>query len=201
MYRTFVKRILDFCLAIMLLLALSPIFFIIVLLLFVANNGAVFFVQVRPGYKEKLFSLLKFKTMTDKQNEGGDLLSDDQRLTWVGKWVRKLSLDELPQLINVLRGDMSLIGPRPWLVEYIPLYNEFQRMRNQVRPGITGWAQVNGRNMTTWEKRFEFDVYYVNHLSFSFDLKIFFITIWNILTAKGISGEDTATMKKFEGNV
>lgn len=138
--------------------------------------------------------------MNDEVDEKGLLLPDDQRLTKIGKWVRKFSLDELPQLINVLRGDMSLVGPRPWLVEYLPLYNSFQKRRHEVRPGITGWAQVNGRNLINWEKRFEYDIFYVDHVSFWLDFKIVCMTIGNILTSKGISANGTATMQKFTGN-
>lgn len=138
--------------------------------------------------------------MNDNRDAKGKLLPDEKRLTYIGKWVRKLSLDELPQLINVVKGDMSLIGPRPWLEEYLPLYNSFQRRRHEVRPGITGWAQVNGRNMMGWDIRFEYDVYYIDHVSFKFDMRIAFMTIWNIVTSRGISGEGTATMSKFNGN-
>jgi sugar transferase EpsL len=157
-------------------------------------------VQQRPGLHGKPFNIIKFKTMNDRRDSRGELLSDAVRLTKVGRVVRKTSVDELPQLINVLKGDISLIGPRPLLMEYLPLYNPQQARRHQVKPGITGWAQVNGRNMTTWEKRFGYDIYYVDHLSFALDVKIFFLTILKILQGEGISGENSATMEKFRGS-
>jgi len=149
---------------------------------------------------EKLFKVIKFKTLNDKTDVRGQLLPDEDRLTWLGKVIRTASIDELPQLINVLLGDMSLIGPRPLLVEYLPFYSQQQRRRHMVRPGITGWAQVNGRNLVSWPQRFEMDVWYVDHVSFLLDLKIIYLTVLNIITARGISGEGTVTMKKFEGN-
>ena len=164
-----------------------------------SNRGKVFFIQPRPGKDEKIFNLIKFKTMNDLRDDSGVLLPDSDRLTWAGKLVRKLSFDELPQLINVIKGDMSLIGPRPWLVEYLPLYNNYQQRRHEVKPGITGWAQVNGRNAVSWADRFDYDVYYVDHISFGLDVKIFFITIWKILKGEGISGEGVVTMEKFDG--
>ena len=200
MYRKIFKPLFDMVLSISLLVLSSPILFVTIILLFIANRGKVFFVQSRPGKCGETFNLIKFKTMNDRRDANGGLLPDADRLTETGKFIRKLSIDELPQLINVIKGDMSLIGPRPWLVEYIPLYSDFQMRRHEVKPGITGWAQVNGRNALSWGKRFEFDVYYVDHLSFGFDLKIFFLTIWNILSGKGISGEGSVTMKKFSGN-
>jgi lipopolysaccharide/colanic/teichoic acid biosynthesis glycosyltransferase len=168
-------------------------------LLFFSNKGKVFFVQPRPGKNENIFYVIKFKTMNDNVDEKGHLLPDSERLTKIGKIVRKISFDELPQLFNVIKGDMSLIGPRPWLVEYLPLYNDFQRRRHEVKPGITGWAQVNGRNALSWDKRFNYDVYYVDHISFVLDIKIFLMTIWNIIIGRGISGEGSATMEKFNG--
>jgi len=200
MYQNYFKRMVDLVISLVLLLTLSPIIAGTALLLLVFNSGQVFFKQPRPGINEKIFTLIKFKTMNDKKDKEGNLLPDKDRLTVVGTWVRKLSLDELPQLINVLKGDMSLIGPRPWLIEYLPLYNKFQRRRHEVRPGITGWAQVNGRNKMNWEKRFEYDIYYVDHISFWIDIKIVFMTIWNIITSQGVSGENTVTMEKFNGN-
>lgn len=200
MYKRVFKRIIDIILSLFLLCVLSPFILITAILLTIFNSGAVLFLQHRPGLNEKIFTLIKFKTMNDKRNLKGELLPDDERLTFAGKLVRKLSLDELPQLINVLKGDMSLIGPRPWLVEYLPLYNSFQRRRHEVRPGITGWAQVNGRNMIGWDKRFEYDIYYVDNVSFWLDVKIVLMTIWNILTSRGISAKGTATMQKFTGN-
>ncbi len=199
MYRSFVKQVIDFIVALILLIISSPIFLIAAILLVIANKGKIFFIQPRPGMKEKIFRLMKFKTMNDAKDENGNLLPDEKRLTTVGKLVRKTSVDELPQLINVLKGDMSLIGPRPWLTEYLPLYNDFQRRRHEVKPGITGWAQVNGRNTVSWEQRFEFDIYYVDHLSFGLDVKIFFLTIWKILRGEGISERGAVTMTKFNG--
>ncbi len=169
-------------------------------LLAFANNGKIFFIQQRPGQHDKPFSIIKFKTMNDRRDSRGELLPDAVRLTKAGRMVRKTSIDELPQLINVLKGDISLIGPRPLLMEYLPLYNPQQARRHEVRPGITGWAQVNGRNNTTWEKRFANDIYYVDHLSFALDVKIFFLTILKILQGEGISGENSATMEKFRGS-
>ena len=199
MYRKIFKPIIDVLLSIFLLIISSPILLITSLLLMISNRGSVFFVQPRPGKDQRIFKLVKFKTMNNKKNSDGHLLPDADRLTGVGKMIRKISVDELPQLINVIKGDMSLIGPRPWLVEYLPLYNDFQMRRHEVKPGITGWAQVNGRNALSWDERFEYDVYYVDHISFGLDVKIFFLTIWNILTGKGISGEGSVTMKKFSG--
>ena len=182
------------------LLILSPIFLFASLLLLVFNQGSIFFRQTRPGLNEKLFQVIKFKTMNDRKDAAGMLLPDEDRLTWIGKIIRSTSIDELPQLINVFKGDMSLIGPRPLLVEYLPLYSQQQKKRHEVRPGITGWAQVNGRNLVSWPERFEMDVWYVDNLSFLLDLKIIYLTVLNIVTAKGISGEGSVTMKKFKGN-
>lgn len=200
MYKTVFKRFIDFIAAFLLIILLSPIIVITALLLIVFNSGHVIFSQPRPGLNQQIFTLYKFKTMNDKKDVDGALLPDEERLTLVGKWVRKLSFDELPQLLNVLKGDMSLIGPRPWLIEYLPLYNEYQRRRHEVLPGITGWAQVNGRNKMDWNKRFEYDIYYVDHMSFWMDVKIVFMTIWNVVSSKGVSGEDTVTMVKFKGD-
>ena len=171
MYQNWLKPFIDFLVALMVLLALSPLFLLTILLLFIANGGKPFFIQQRPGKNEKIFCILKFKTMNDKRDKNGKLLPDEMRLTTIGKIVRKTSIDELPQLINVLKGEMSLIGPRPLLVEYLPLYNAFQKRRHEVKPGITGWAQVNGRNAISWEEKFKYDVYYVDHLSLGFDLR------------------------------
>jgi lipopolysaccharide/colanic/teichoic acid biosynthesis glycosyltransferase len=200
MYRKIFKPIIDVLLSIFLLIISSPFLLITSVLLLIANRGSVFFVQPRPGKDQLIFKLVKFRTMNNKKNSDGDLLPDANRLTGIGKMIRKLSVDELPQLINVIKGDMSLIGPRPWLVEYLTLYNDFQKRRHEVKPGITGWAQVNGRNALSWDKRYEYDVYYVDHISFRLDVKIFFMSIWNILTGKGISGEGSVTMTKFSGN-
>jgi len=199
MYKSIFKPLFDLIISIILILVSSPILLITIILLLFANRGKVFFIQARPGKNEHVFHLFKFKTMNDQMDDEGNLLPDADRLTGVGKLVRKLSIDELPQLFNVIKGNMSLIGPRPWLVEYLPLYNDFQRRRHEVNPGVTGWAQVNGRNALSWEKRFEYDVYYVDHVSFVFDIKIFFLTIWNILSGRGISGEGSVTMEKFKG--
>jgi lipopolysaccharide/colanic/teichoic acid biosynthesis glycosyltransferase/very-short-patch-repair endonuclease len=196
-YKSFIKRIVDIVLSSILLILSSPLFLLVFLLLLISNKGNVFFRQPRPGKNEKLFNVIKFKTMNDTKGENGELLPDKDRLTPVGNFVRKTSLDEIPQLYNILKGDMSLIGPRPWLVEYLPLYNDYQRRRHEVRPGITGWAQVNGRNLLGWEDRFKHDVYYVDHLSFWLDIKIIFMTVWNIFAAKGISGDGHVTMEKF----
>jgi lipopolysaccharide/colanic/teichoic acid biosynthesis glycosyltransferase len=200
MYKTFFKRLIDLGLSLLLLVLTLPITLTVAVLLAFANRGKVFFVQRRPGRHGKPFHIIKFKTMNDRRDQHGELLPDAVRLTRVGRLVRKTSVDELPQLLNVLRGDISLIGPRPLLMEYLPLYSPEQARRHDVKPGITGWAQVNGRNMLTWEKRFRYDVYYVDHLSFALDVKIFFLTIFKILQGEGISGENSATMEKFRGN-
>ncbi|MCX2745213.1 sugar transferase [Mangrovivirga sp. M17] len=200
MYRDFFKRIIDFIMSLIGLITASPIFLIVWFLLAVNQNGKAFFVQPRPGKNGEVFKLVKFKTMTDAKDKNGDLLPDDQRLHGLGKFVRKTSLDELPQLINVLKGDMSLIGPRPLLVEYLPLYNEKQARRHDVRPGITGWAQVNGRNAISWEKKFDYDVYYVDNLSFTLDVKILILTIKKVFVAEGINSDTSVTMEKFKGS-
>lgn len=199
-YVRYLKPTGDRLVSIVLLVLTVWLWFPALILLWIANKGKPFFIQARPGKDEKVFRLIKFKTMNDRKDEYGELLPDDVRLTWIGKLVRKTSVDELPQLVNVIKGDMSLIGPRPWLLEYLPLYNDFQRRRHLVKPGITGWAQVNGRNLMGWTERFRFDNYYVDHCSFGLDMKILLLTIYNILRAKGISGEQTATMEKFKGN-
>lgn len=181
-YITYVKRPMGFLCALLGLVILSPILICTCILLYFANKGAgVFFFQPRPGKDEKVFNVIKFKTMTDERDAEGNLLPDAQRITKVGAFVRKTSIDELPQLINVLKGDMSLIGPRPLLVKYLPYYSEREKLRHRIRPGISGWAQVNGRNFITWDKKLEFDAYYAEHISLAFDVKILFITIMNIL--------------------
>lgn len=200
MYKAFFKRFIDVGVSLVLLVLTLPFTLTAAVLLAFANRGKVLFVQQRPGLHGKPFHIIKFKTMNDRRDARGDLLPDAVRLTKVGRLVRRTSIDELPQLINVLRGDISLIGPRPLLMEYLPLYDPEQARRHEVKPGITGWAQVNGRNMTTWEKRFRYDVYYVDHLSFGLDVKIFFLTIFKILQGEGISGENSATMEKFQGS-
>ena len=200
MYNTFFKRIFDFTVALIGLLFLSPIFLIVTVGLYFANQGKPFFFQKRPGINGEIFSIIKFKTMNDKRNPQGNLLPDAERLTPIGAFVRKTSIDEIPQLLNVLKGEMSLIGPRPLLPEYLKLYNDFQKRRNDVKPGITGWAQVNGRNAISWEKKFELDVWYVDHISFLLDMKIFFLTIKKVVVKEGISQEGEATMEMFKGS-
>tara|TARA_R110001599_G_C12270132_1_gene661325 strand:+ start:3615 stop:4220 length:606 start_codon:yes stop_codon:yes gene_type:complete len=201
MYLKYFKRLFDFFLAFLVLTLTSPLLIITALLLAIVNSGKPFFFQLRPGKNESIFKIIKFKTMTDTKDSRGDLLPDDQRLTSIGGWVRKLSIDELPQMLNVLKGDMSLIGPRPLLVEYLPLYSTEQKRRHDIRPGITGWAQVNGRNTVDWKSKFEMDVWYVDHLSFLLDIKILFLTIKKVIVSEGISGEGTVTMEKFKGNL
>jgi lipopolysaccharide/colanic/teichoic acid biosynthesis glycosyltransferase/glycosyltransferase involved in cell wall biosynthesis len=200
LYPSFLKRSFDLIGAAGGLLVLSPIFLLVTLGLSYANKGNPFFFQVRPGRNGKNFSIVKFKTMNDQTDQAGNLLSDDARLTKLGSLVRRTSLDELPQLINVLKGEMSLIGPRPLLPEYLPLYNEVQRRRHNVTPGITGWAQVNGRNAISWRKKFEYDVWYVDNISFLLDLKILFITLKKVLVQEGVSSETSMTMERFSGN-
>ncbi|EGM2779590.1 undecaprenyl phosphate N,N'-diacetylbacillosamine 1-phosphate transferase [Campylobacter jejuni] len=198
MYEKVFKRIFDFILALVLLVLFSPVILLTALLLKI-TQGSVFFTQNRPGLDEKIFKIYKFKTMSDERDEKGELLSDELRLKAFGKIVRSLSLDELLQLFNVLKGDMSFVGPRPLLVEYLPLYNEEQKLRHKVRPGITGWAQVNGRNAISWQKKFELDVYYVKNISFLFDLKIMFLTALKVLKRSGVSKEGHVTTEKFNG--
>ncbi|MGE8431899.1 MULTISPECIES: sugar transferase [Chryseobacterium] len=197
MYKAVFKRIFDFFLALIGFLVLSPIFILVMLGLCIANQGKPFFFQKRPGKNGKIFSIIKFKTMNNKKDQDGNLLSDAERITFIGQIVRKTSLDEIPQLLNVIKGDMSLIGPRPLLVQYLPIYNETQARRHEVRPGITGWAQVNGRNAISWKKKFELDVWYVDHVSFLLDLKIIFLTIKKVFIREGISQEGQATMEMF----
>lgn len=201
MYKSFLKRLLDFLLALMGIIIISPMFLLLWIWLSIANKGAgVFFFQERPGKDEKIFKVIKFKTMNDRKDASGKLLPDAQRLTKVGKFVRSTSLDEIPQLLNVIKGDMSLIGPRPLLVQYLPLYDETQRRRHQVRPGITGWAQVNGRNAISWEQKFEYDVWYVDNVSLPLDVKILLMTIQKVFKREGISSDSSATMEPFKGN-
>ena len=200
MYRNYFKRLFDFLASLIGLIFLAPLFLIVTLILAFANNGKPFFFQKRPGKNGRIFMLVKFKTMNDRKDKSGNLLPDDVRLTAMGKFVRKTSLDEIPQLINVLKGDMSLIGPRPLLVEYLPLYNEFQNRRHEVRPGITGWAQVNGRNTISWDQKFAYDVWYVDNLSLKLDFQILLKTFLKVFKAEGISSTTYATMEKFPGN-
>jgi lipopolysaccharide/colanic/teichoic acid biosynthesis glycosyltransferase len=199
MYKSFIKRIIDFLASLLGLLILSPLFVIVTIGLFFANQGKPFFFQARPGKNGTLFKIIKFKTMNDRKDVSGNLLSDAERLTNIGSFARKTSLDELPQLLNVLKGDMSLIGPRPLLVQYLPLYSDFQRRRHEVKPGITGWAQVNGRNAISWEKKFEYDVWYVDNGSSLLDVKILIKTIQKVVKSDGISGTNTVTMQAFKG--
>ena len=201
MYKHFFKRLIDFIIVLCVLLAIWPILLVITVWLHFANKGAgAFFLQERPGKDGRIFKVIKFKTMTDERDAEGNLLPDEQRLTKVGKFVRSTSIDELPQLVNVLKGDMALIGPRPLLPQYLPLYNKAQARRHEVRPGITGWAQCHGRNAISWTKKFELDVWYVDHCSFLLDLKIIFLTIKKVLVREGISSETSATMEAFTGN-
>lgn len=200
MYRSFLKRVIDFLFALVALILLLPLLILVVLGLIIANQGKPFFFQLRPGKDGKIFKIVKFKTMNDQRDRNGDLLPDAERLTVIGAFVRKTSIDEIPQLINVLKGDMSIIGPRPLLVDYLPLYNEFQMSRHDVRPGITGWAQVNGRNAISWNQKFEYDVWYVNNVSFLLDLRIFLLTIKKVFIREGISADGQATMDAFKGN-
>lgn len=199
MYRI-VKRVADLIMAVFLFTVLLPLFILISLFLFIANKGHVFFIQERPGYKEKIFKIIKFKTMRDAYDAEGKPLPDDMRLTPVGRLIRKTSLDEIPQLINVIKGDMSFVGPRPLLVEYLPLYNEWQRRRHEVKPGITGWAQVNGRNDISWDEKFRLDIYYVENQSFILDLKILWLTVIKVLKGSGVSKKGFATTDFFRGN-
>ena len=201
MYKNIIKPFFDFLIAFCFLLVASPVFLLVYLGLFLAQNGNVFFTQKRPGKNEKIFSILKFKTMTDQKDHKGNLLPDAQRLTHIGKFVRKTSLDELPQLINVLKGEMSMVGPRPLLPEYLSLYNGEQKRRHAVKPGITGWAQVNGRNAISWEDKFKFDVWYVENQSFGLDLKILFLTVKKVFRSEGINTAGQATTEPFKGNL
>ena len=188
MYRHFIKRVLDFSISLVALLCISPLLLIITIWLHFANKGAgAFFLQERPGKNERLFRVIKFKSMTDKRDADGNLLPDKDRITTIGKFIRKTSIDELPQLINVLKGDMALIGPRPLLPEYLPYYTERERLRHTVRPGISGWAQVNGRNNVTWDEKLELDAYYVEHLNFWMDIRVILTTIKNVLGGKDVN--------------
>lgn len=200
MYKNFIKPVIDFVLALVGFLFLSPVFVFVTIGLFFANDGKPFFFQLRPGKNGKIFKIIKFKTMTDKKDENGNLLPDADRLTKIGSFVRKTSLDEIPQLLNVIKGDMSLVGPRPLLPKYLELYNDFQRRRNEVKPGITGWAQVNGRNSISWEKKFEYDVWYVDNVSFLLDIKILILTVLKVVKSEGINEQGQATSEEFKGN-
>ncbi len=201
MYRKYFKRIIDFFISLLALICLSPILLVVTIWLHFANKGAgEFFLQERPGKDAKIFKIIKFKTMTDERDADGNLLPDEVRLTKVGRFVRSTSIDELPQLINVLKGDMALIGPRPLLVQYLPLYSKEQARRHEVRPGITGWAQCHGRNAISWTEKFALDVWYVDHCTFKTDLKVIFTTINKVLRRADISHDGSATMEAFNGN-
>ena len=201
MYRHFFKRFFDFWFALIVLICISPILFVVTIWLHFANKGAgAFFFQERPGKDAKIFKVIKFKTMTDERDENGELLPDEDRLTIVGKFVRSTSIDELPQLFNVLKGDMALIGPRPLLVQYLPLYSAEQARRHEVRPGISGWAQCHGRNNISWTEKFKLDVWYVDHVSLLTDLKVIWITVMKVLKRADISQEGQATMEAFNGH-
>jgi len=199
-YRIVFKGLIDKVIALVGLLVASPVFVVVTIGLYIANQGKPFFFQRRPGLNGRIFSIIKFKTMNDRKGEDGQLLSDAERLTAVGAFVRKTSLDEIPQLINVLKGDMSLIGPRPLLEEYLPLYNDRQRRRHEVKPGITGWAQINGRNTVGWSEKFEMDVWYVENISFLLDLRILWLTAMKVVKSEGVNSATSATMEKFRGN-
>jgi undecaprenyl phosphate N,N'-diacetylbacillosamine 1-phosphate transferase len=200
LYNSFFKRFLDVFVSLIALIILSPIFLLITLILYISNDGKPFFIQIRPGKECKLFKVIKFKTMNDRTDSSGDLLHDSQRTTKFGKMLRQTSLDEIPQLINVLIGNMSLIGPRPLLIEYLDLYSTTQIRRHEVRPGITGLSQVNGRNLLEWQKRFEMDVFYVDNISFSLDMKILLLTVLKVFQREGASSANSVIVEKFKGN-
>jgi len=199
MYNIYIKRIIDFTAALIGLLILLPLLLLVTFLLYFVNNGKPFFTQLRPGKDEVLFKIIKLKTMNDRKDVNGNLLPDALRLTKIGRFVRKTSLDEIPQLLNVIKGDMSIIGPRPLLANYLHLYNSFQKRRHEVKPGITGWAQVNGRNAISWDQKFEYDVWYVDNISFFLDLKIIIRTIVKVMTSEGINAADSSTIEPFNG--
>ena len=199
MYERFIKRILDFTLSLIALTVLLPLMLVLMVLGAIKMKGNPFFTQLRPGKDGKIFKLIKFRSMTCEKDKDGNLLPDDVRLTRYGEILRSTSLDELPELLNILKGDMSIVGPRPLLVQYLPLYNEEQRHRHDVRPGLTGWAQVNGRNSITWEDKFRYDVWYVRNISFMLDVKILFLTVKKVFCREGISAENSATMEDFQG--
>ncbi len=199
MYKNFFKPLIDRVLALILLVLFLPVMIIVAIAIYLWDGWPIIFTQERPGYKGKIFKIYKFRTMTNEKDKDGNLLPDEKRLKGVGKIIRSLSLDELPQLFNVLKGDMSFVGPRPLLIEYLPLYSKEQKRRHDVKPGITGWAQVNGRNAISWKEKFEYDVWYVDHISFWLDLKILWMTLLKVLKREGISQKGHATMEKFNG--
>lgn len=198
-YKNIIKRMMDFVIAFVALILLFPLFLIVFIALTISNNGKPLFFQIRPGKNEKLFKIIKFKTMNDKKDAQGNFLDFDKRVTKLGKFVRKYSLDEIPQLFNVLKGDMSLIGPRPLMVEYLPLYNNTQKRRHEVKPGITGWAQVNGRNAILWVKKFEYDVWYVDNISLVLDIKILLLTVKKVIFKDGVNSSESLNMTTFTG--
>jgi len=198
-YANFIKKIMDFSIALIALIFLSPVFIFVFLVLTVTNQGKPFFFQKRPGKNEKIFSIIKFKTMNDKKDSQGELLPFDQRVTKLGAFIRKYSLDEIPQLFNVLKGDMSLIGPRPLMLQYLPLYNESQKQRHLLKPGITGWAQVNGRNTISWEQKFNLDIWYVHNISFLLDVKILILTLKKVIIKEGVNSQADLNMSTFMG--
>lgn len=200
MYKYFLKRIIDLVGSLLILIIMLPVIIMVTIGLYLVNQGKPFFFQARPGKNGKVFKIIKFKTMNDLKDQNGNLLSDELRLTKIGTFVRKTSLDEMPQLINVFKGDMSLIGPRPLLTQYLHLYNDFQNRRHEVKPGITGWAQVNGRNAISWDKKFELDVWYVDNISFVVDIKILFLTIIKVLKSDGINPDNQSLTEPFIGN-
>lgn len=200
MYNHFIKRFIDIIISLIAIVVLSPILIVFIILLALQNKGSIFFLQERPGKNEKIFKVVKFKTMTDGKDSFGNLLPDTYRITPIGCFIRKTSCDELPQLFNVIIGDMSLVGPRPLLIQYLPLYNEKQKRRHTVNPGITGWAQVNGRNAISWEQKFDYDVWYVDNMSFYLDMKIIFLTFRKVLLREGINQQGQATAEAFKGN-
>lgn len=200
MYKNIFKPVLDLIFSLVAFIILLPMFLILILFFAIANKGKPFFFQTRPGKNNRVFKIVKFKTMNDRKDSNGNLLPDDDRLTSIGRFVRKTSLDEIPQLLNVIKGDMSLVGPRPLLIEYLSLYDEDQVRRHEVRPGITGWAQVNGRNAISWQEKFRLDVWYVDHISLLLDIKIICLTIVKVFKSEGITSEKSVTIEKFEGN-
>ena len=200
MYRGFIKPFLDKIFALFLIILFLPIMLIVSILVYIWDGKPIFFTQERPGYKGKIFKIYKFRTMTNEKDENGKLLPDEKRLKGIGKFIRSTSLDELPQLFNVLKGDMSFVGPRPLLVKYLPLYNDRQKKRHNVLPGITGWAQVNGRNAISWEQKFEYDVWYVEYISFLLDIKILWLTFLKVIKRDGVNSDTHATMEEFKGN-